>query len=129
MPKRKGVDRSSVSNFVRLLKLPPWIKELITDGKLTQGHARALLSLKTEKEQKRFVDKVLRDGISVRELERQTRKKTAHKTPAFSSVEESLQKALQTKVNITFKKNKGKIIIEFYSKEDLERIAELIAED
>lgn len=127
--RKMGVDRSSVSNFVRLLKLPPWIKELITDGKLTQGHARALLSLKTEKEQKRFVDKVLRDGISVRELERQTRKKTAHKAPAFSSVEESLQKALQTKVDITFKKNKGKIIIEFYSKEDLERIAELIAED
>jgi ParB family chromosome partitioning protein len=50
------------------------------------------------------------------------------RNPAFSSIEEDLQKALQTKVNITFKRNKGKIIIEFYSKEDLERIAEQIIE-
>ncbi|HVN96146.1 MAG TPA: ParB/RepB/Spo0J family partition protein [Syntrophorhabdaceae bacterium] len=125
---KMGVDRSSVSNVLRLLKLPPWIKELITDGKLTQGHARALLSLKNEKEQKRFVDRVLKDGVSVRELERQTRKKASLKNPAFALVEEDLQKALQTKVDITFKRNKGKIIIEFYSKEDLERIAERIAE-
>jgi ParB family transcriptional regulator, chromosome partitioning protein len=126
---KMGVDRSSVSNFVRLLKLPPWIKELITGGKLSQGHARVLLTLKSEKEQKKFVDRVLREGTSVRELERQARKKGVQKHPAFSSIEESLQKTLQTKVDITFKKNKGKIIIEFYSKEDLERIAEQIAEN
>ncbi len=125
---KMGVDRSSVSNFVRLLKLPPWVKELITEGKLTQGHARALLPLKSEKEQKRFVQRVLKDGVSVRELERQARKKALPKNPTFGSIEESLQRALQTKVDITFKRNKGKIIIEFYSKEDLERIAEQIAE-
>lgn len=125
---KMGVDRSSVSNFVRLLKLPQWTKELITEGKLTQGHARALLTLKSEKEQKRFVNLVLKEGTSVRELERQARKKSAQRNPAFFSIEESLQKVLQTKVNITFKGNKGKIIIEFYSKEDLERIAEHIAE-
>ena len=128
LAQKMGVDRSSVSNFVRLLKLPQWIKELITEGKLTQGHARALLTLKSEKEQKRFVDRVLKEGTSVRELERQTRKKSAQRNSAFSSIEEDLQKALQTKVDITFKRNKGKIIIEFYSKEDLERIAEQITE-
>ena len=126
---KMGLDRSSVSNFIRLLKLPKWIKELITEGKLTQGHARALLALKSEKEQKRFVDRVLKQGTSVRELERQTRKKSTQRNPAFSSIEEDLQKALQTKVNITFKRNKGKIIIEFYSKEDLERITECISEN
>lgn len=126
---KMGVDRSSVSNFVRLLKLPLWIKDLITERKLTQGHARALLSLKSEKEQKRFVDRVLKEGTSVRELERQTRTKSAQKNLTFSAIQDDLQKALQTKVDITFKKNKGKIIIEFYSKEDLERIAEQIAEN
>ncbi len=128
LAQKMGVDRSSVSNFIRLLKLPQWIKELITEGKLTQGHARALLTLKSEKEQKRFVDRVLKEGTSVRELERQTRKKSVQRNPAFASIKEDLQKTLQTKVDITFKKNKGKIIIEFYSKEDLERIAEQITE-
>ena len=128
LAQKMGVDRSSVSNFVRLLRLPQWIKELITEGKLTQGHARALLTLKSEKEQKRFVDRVLKEGTSVRELERQTRKKSAQRNSVFSFIEEDLQKALQTKVDITFKRNKGKIIIEFYSKEDLERIAEQITE-
>jgi len=128
LAQKMGVDRSSVSNIIRLLKLPQWIKEFITEGKLTQGHARALLTLKSEKEQKRFVDRVLKEGTSVRELERQTRKKSVQRNSAFFSIEEDLQKALQTKVNITFKRNKGKIIIEFYSKEDLERIAEQITE-
>ena len=128
LAQKMGMDRSSVSNFIRLLKLPQWIKELITEGKLTQGHARALLTLKSEKEQKRFVDRVLKEGTSVRELERQTRKKSVQRNSAFASIKEDLQKTLQTKVDITFKKNKGKIIIEFYSKEDLERIAEQITE-
>jgi ParB family chromosome partitioning protein len=128
LAQKMGVDRSSVTNFVRLLKLPQWIKELITEGKLTQGHARALLTLKSEKEQKIFVDRILKEGTSVRELERQARKKSAQRNPVFSSIEEDLQKALQTKVNITFKGKKGKIIIEFYSKEDLERISEQITE-
>ena len=128
LAQKMGVDRSSVSNFIRLLKLPQWIKELITEEKLTQGHARALLTLKSEKEQKRFVDRIIKEGTSVRELERQARKKSVQRNPVFSSIEEDLQKVLQTKVDITFKRNKGKIIIEFYSKEDLERIAEHITE-
>jgi len=128
LAQKVGVDRSSISNYIRLLKLPPWIKELISEGKLTQGHARALLPLKNEKEQRRFVDRILKEGASVREIERQARKKNITRNHAFSTMEEDLQKALQTKVNITFKKKKGKIIIEFYSKEDLERIAEYITE-
>lgn len=128
LAKKLGVDRSSVSNFVRLLKLPEWIKELVIGGKLTQGHARVLVSLKSEKEQKRFVDKVLKEGFSVRELEREAKKKTIHKSSPFVYAEETLRETLGTKVNITYRKNKGKVIIEFYSKEDLERIVELISE-
>lgn len=125
--KRVGVDRSSVSNTLRLLKLPEWIKALMREGKLTQGHGRVLVSLKNEREQKRFVDRVVKQGVSVRDLERAARKKGIHKSPSqFAVVEEDLRKSLQTRVNITFRRKKGKIIIEFYSEEDLERIAGLI---
>ena len=123
---KMGVSRSSVTNFVRLLTLPDWIKTHISDGQLTQGHARALLSLKSEREQKKFVNRVINDGVSVRELEKQTKKNRPQKDHSFTWAEEDLKKALQTKVDITYKKNRGKIIIEFYSKEDLERIAERI---
>lgn len=124
--RKMGVDRSSVTNCLRLLKLPDWVRELMTDGKLTQGHGRVILSLKNEREQKRFVERVLREGTSVRELERQVRKKADPREPGVSVLEEALVKALQTKVNITLRKNRGKIIIEFYSREDLERLSELI---
>jgi ParB family chromosome partitioning protein len=127
--KRVGVDRSSVSNVLRLLKLPAWIRTLMREGKLTQGHGRVLVSLKNEREQKRFVDKVVKQGVSVRDLERAARKKGPHKGTQFAAIEEDLRKSLQTKVNITFRKKKGKIIIEFYSEEDLERITELITGD
>ncbi len=75
LAKKMGVDRSSVTNCLRLLKLPDWIRETMAEGMLTQGHGRVLLSLKNEKEQKRFVEKVLREGTSVRELERGSEKK------------------------------------------------------
>jgi len=96
------------------------------EGKITQGHGRVLLSLKSEKEQKRFVDKVLKEGTSVRELERQARKKGPLREPEVAVIEEALMKALQTKVNISLRKNRGKIIIEFYSRDDLERLSEVI---
>ncbi len=72
------------------------------------------------------MEKVLREGTSVRELERQARKVVPSKEPAVTFLEETLVKALQTKVNITMRRNRGKIIIEFYSREDLERLSELI---
>jgi ParB family chromosome partitioning protein len=125
LARKIGIDRSSVANYVRLLKLPDWIKELIGEGKLSQGHGRALVSLDTEKEQRRFVDKVLNEGASVRDLERATKKKGCQGNNPFNHVEEMLRDFLSTKVNITYKKNRGKIIIEFYSKEDLERVTEL----
>lgn len=130
LAKKMGVDRSSVTNCLRLLKLPEWIREIMAEGKLTQGHGRVILSLKNDREQKRFVDKVLREGTSVRELEREVRKKAgATKEYGVAAIEEALVKALQTKVNISMRKNRGKIIIEFYSREDLDRLSEFIAGD
>ncbi len=129
LAKKIGIDRATVSNFVRLLKLPEWIKNLIREGKLTQGHARVLITLKNENEQRKFVERILKENISVRELERAVKNKSAGRHSPFVHVEGILRETLGTKVNITFKQKKGKIIIEFYSKEDLERIAELIAND
>jgi ParB family chromosome partitioning protein len=127
LAKKMGIERSSISNYIRLLKLPPWVKELMAAGKLTQGHGRVLITLKGEQEQKRYVKRVLDEGLSVRELER-VRKTAgpAHASP-FSHVEEMLRETLKTKVQVTFKKNKGKVIIEFYSKEDLERLLNALA--
>ncbi len=127
LAKRIGINRSSVSNFIRLLKLPEWIKKLIAEGRLSQGHARVLITLESENEQKRFVEKVLKEGVSVRELEREIKKKSTGRSSPFPYVEESLREKLGTKVDITYRKNKGKIIIEFYSREDLERITEVIS--
>jgi ParB family transcriptional regulator, chromosome partitioning protein len=122
LAKRIGVNRTSITNYVRLLKLPEWIKTLVSEGRLTQGHARALLALKSEKEQKRFVDKVLDEGATVRDVERASRKKDRSERSAFSDVEETLTEILGTRVTVTHKKNKGKIIIEFFSQQDLERL-------
>lgn len=127
LAKRIGIDRSSIANFIRLLKLPEWIKDLLREGKLTQGHGRVLTSLESEKEQRRFVDRVLNDGVSVRELEREVKKIKSPKAPSFEDVEETLRETLQTKVAITYRRNKGKIIIEFYSTGDLERIVATIS--
>ena len=128
LAKKIGVDRSSVANFVRLLKLPDWIKKLIAEGRLSQGHARALVSLEKERDQKRFVERIIDDGLSVRETEKAVRRKKAFRLSPFSAAEEILSSELQTKVSITFRKNKGKIIIEFYSQDDLERIVEIFSE-
>jgi ParB family transcriptional regulator, chromosome partitioning protein len=128
LARRLGLDRSSVSNFLRLLKLPDWVKMLMSEGKLTQGHGRVLLSLKTEREQKRFVERVLKENTSVRELERAVKKKVSHRGSLFSDMEETLRDMLGTKVNITYRKSKGKIIIEFYSKEDLERLIDIMTQ-
>jgi ParB family chromosome partitioning protein len=122
-----GIDRSSIANYLRLLKLPDWIKQLVREGKLTQGHARALLGLDGEKEQKAFVHRVLHEGATVRELERAVKKEMPSRQSSFTSVEDTLRDTFQTKVNITYRKNRGKIIIEFYSREDLERIVEIVS--
>ena len=96
LAKKIGIDRATISNFVRLLKLPEWIKQLIREAKLTQGHARVLVTLKNEAEQKKFVEKILKENISVRDLEREAKKKSYDRQSQFSNVEESLKEVLGT---------------------------------
>jgi ParB family chromosome partitioning protein len=125
--KKIGMERSSVSNYLRLLKLPGWIKSLMVEGKLTQGHGRVLVTLGDEQQQKKYVKKVLDEGVSVRELERARKTERVRKPSSFLQVEELLREALKTKVQVTFRKNKGKVIIEFYSRDDLDRLVESLA--
>jgi ParB family transcriptional regulator, chromosome partitioning protein len=127
LAKKLGVERSSVSNYIRLLKLPAWVKELMNQGKLTQGHGRVLITLKDEEQQKRFVKRILDEGTSVRELERARKTEPGQRRSPFSQAEEILREALKTKVHVTFKQNRGKVIIEFYSKDDLDRLIESLA--
>ncbi|MCX7857980.1 MAG: ParB/RepB/Spo0J family partition protein [Deltaproteobacteria bacterium] len=122
-----GVERSSVTNTLRLLKLPDWIKEKIMEGKLSPGHGRILLSLKDENQQRKFVEKILKEKSPVRDIERETRK--IKKNSELLTLEDHLSESLKTKVHITYRKNRGKIIIEFYTKEDLLRLVEQILYD
>jgi ParB family transcriptional regulator, chromosome partitioning protein len=125
LAKKIGIERSSVSNIIRLLKLPDWVKALVTDGKLTSGHGRVLITLKNEAEQKKYVNKILNEGASVRDIERARKAGTARIAP-YSDIEEALRDALKTKVQVSYGRNKGKLVIEFYSKDDLERLVEIL---
>lgn len=132
--KRVGKDRSSIANYVRLLKLPQEIQDSISNEELTMGHARALLSLNSAKEQISLKDRIIKKGMSVREVEsiinreRQTKGESAKKIVDIfkNRLEEELQRFLGTKVNIIKGRKRGKIEIVFYSDDDLERIIELI---
>ena len=135
---RLGKDRSTIANSIRLLKLPPAVSRLVSEGKLSSGHARALLaSGTTPSEMLRLAETILEKGWSVREAERQVKNSQQEKLPRppkvqdpnETSAEDRLQLALGTKVEIFTKaKNSGEIRIHFYGHEDLMRIFDLITE-
>ncbi|MEA3305891.1 MAG: ParB/RepB/Spo0J family partition protein [Candidatus Omnitrophota bacterium] len=129
-----GKNRATVSNTLRLLGLPKRAQELVANGELTMGHARALLALSGEHTILKLSNRILRKGLSVREVENivsknKPRAKTEipkaadHKVMFF---EEELQRALGTKVKIQHGKKRGKIQIDYYSFDDMERIYNLI---
>ncbi|MEK6545599.1 MAG: ParB/RepB/Spo0J family partition protein [Nitrospinota bacterium] len=132
--KKVGKDRSSVANYLRLLKLPQEIQDSIANEELTMGHARALLSLDSAKEQIFLKERIIKRNMSVREIEsfitrgKRVKKELPKKTVDIfkNRMEEELQKFLGTKVNIIKGRKRGKIEIIFYSDEDFERIIELI---
>lgn len=129
-----GKDRSTITNLLRLLKLPAEIQQSVYDGKLSVGHARALLSVESAGDQKKMFGLVMKKDLSVRELEELVRGGTAPKGSArrpeaqkakdheVAALEEQLQNTLGTKVSIHAQKKKGKIVIEYYSLDDLDRI-------
>ncbi len=136
--KRLGEDRSVIANYLRLLDLPEVIKQMVAQRKLTMGHARAILALPTDELRRKLANRAMAGRLSVREVERLVRRyltgtsqektKKYNKPPNIMDLERNLSTQLGTKVKIETRKNgqRGKIIIEFQSLDEFERIAEKI---
>ena len=127
--KKVGKSRTVITNMLRLLSLPEPIKEKLISGAITISHARTILTLKTEKEQLELLDKILKQGYTVRKVEKTVskKKKKKEKLPEIAHLEESLQRIFGTKLRIQMASSgKGKIEISFYSLDDLERIVALM---
>jgi ParB family transcriptional regulator, chromosome partitioning protein len=135
--KRLGKSRPHIANHIRLLSLPAPIQELISEGKLTMGHGRALLGLKNKKNLSTLVNRILKESLNVRQLEkivgemngnvsRETKKPEMKKDVFIKEQETMLRERFGTTVTIKQSKKKGKIELEFFSKEDLDRILELL---
>lgn len=129
-----GKSRSAVANIMRLLKLSLYVQERVSDGAISYGHARAILAIENEQMQKEITDEIIASQLSVRETEKliqklsevKEEKKAVPINPFYKEIQEGLQKILGTKVQITQGKKKGKIEIEYYSEDELERIIGLI---
>lgn len=130
-----GKSRSYVANIIRLLNLDECVKNLIIENKLTSGHGRTILGLNKDNEQIVLANMIIENNLSVRQTESLVKKlnksiqeKTKQKDldPIIKELEDNLRESLGTKVQITNGKKKGKIEIEYYSDEELERIIDLI---
>jgi ParB family chromosome partitioning protein len=134
---RMNKERSTVANYLRLLKLPPDIQKAVRDGELSMGHARAIIGLDQVDHQLYAFREVKEKGLSVRQTEAlvkglseeraagtPTVTKTTHKlAPAYKRIEDNMASHFSTRVKLDRKKNgKGTVVIEFYNDEDLERI-------
>lgn len=126
-----GKSRPVISNTIRLLDLPDVIQKALIDGKISAGKARAILSLKSEKEQLEMFASMQGENISVRQVESavarkgpQSRKGSVRRDPNLAAQEAVLQERLGSKVHISLRGESGKIEILFYSKEELRRLLE-----
>jgi len=123
-----GKDRSSITNTIRLLKLPQPVQDRLLQGKISTGHAMAILSLGSPAAQIGLCERVIAKGLSVRATEELVREKVSPKKeiirvdPETVAIEEELQRLLGTKVRIRPGRKGGRIEIEYYSNEDLGRI-------
>ena len=141
--KTVGKSRSAIANAIRLLSLPPSVIDLLSEGVLTAGHARALLTLKTCEDIKKVANKVVENFLSVREVEKLCKdilenggsekkkvKIVRKRNPFFDEVEISLKEILGRRVKVKDKprKNKGVLEIEFYDSDDLANIAKCLGE-
>jgi len=130
---RIGKSRASVSNALRLLTLPEEIQRALVEGKITEGHAKAILASEKPVQQLKLYRKILLGNLTVREIERQVRRR--HRKSLFLErdlelveQENRLRQALGTKVKIQKKGERGKVIIEYYSPEELDRIIKKICQ-
>jgi ParB family chromosome partitioning protein len=134
---RVGKSRPHIANHIRLLQLPDPVLELLSNRQISMGHGRALLGLKKKTKMQQVVRKTMEDGLNVRQLEkliqdinrnvsRGTKKKPIENNVFLKEKESSLRDRLGTAVTIKKTKRKGKIEIEFFSQDDLERILEIL---
>lgn len=127
-------DRATISNTLRLLELPDKIQNFLEENSITMGHAKSLLALENERDQIRLCNKIIKKGLSVRQAENLVRTKMSKpeasarrkKDVHLGAVEERLQHNFGTRVKIYQGKKRGKIIIEYFSADDLNRILELM---
>lgn len=135
---RVGKSRSAVANSVRLLNLPEEVQNLVSQGNISSGHARALLGLASKDMVIKLAERIVSKGLSVRQVEEiikdmhrlssstTTTVTRTSKDPNITDLEDSIQKILGTKVKMVGSYDKGKIEINYYSSEDLDRLIELI---
>ncbi len=133
-----GKSRSHIANFLRLLQLPEEVKEYVSRGTLSMGHAKAIVGLKDKKLIKALADTTIKEQWSVRELEEEVKKleekndtkknkqKPKRKDPYIDQIEENLREAFRTTVKIKHNNNKGKIELLYFSNDDLNRLLELL---
>ena len=132
LSRKVGKDRTTIANYLRLLKLPQEIKMFIVNGSLSMGHAKAILTIEGKTQQSDVARKIVNRNLSVREAESLSRriskpkKMPRRKDPQISSLEEKLIKNLGTKVRIKPSGKKGKIEIEYYSIDELERLLDIL---
>lgn len=126
--RRVGKERSTVANFLRLLKLPESVKQRLASGELTMGHARALLAIDSSKRQEQLADRIVRSNLNVRQAEMlaaapaKRAKREKPKDVFTREAEEKLTRVLRTKVDIDRRRRGGVIHIRFASEDDLIRI-------
>jgi ParB family chromosome partitioning protein len=133
LARRVGKERSTVTNFLRILHLPKEIKHDLASGAISMGHAKALLSLERSRDQIQAAALIVKKGLSVREaeslatrLKNPPKERKIRQSQELKSLEEKLKKKLGTKVSISSKSKGGRIVIEYYSAEELDRILEMI---
>ena len=134
---RVSKSRTAVTNSMRLLKLSPRVQQMIVDDMISTGHARALLAIDDEEQQYQLANRIFDEKLSVRETEKlvkalknpkkEVKKQKPERTFVYDNIEEQMKNIIGTKVSVNPKANgKGKIEIEYYSEEELERIYDLI---
>jgi ParB family chromosome partitioning protein len=134
LARRVGKERSTITNYLRVLGLPKELKLGLANGALNMGHAKALLSLERVRDQIQAAATILKKGLSVREAEalvnrirNPAKEKKTRLNHELKALEEKLKKTLGTKVSIAAKAMGGRIVIEYYSAEDLDRILDKIS--
>ena len=130
-----GKSRTSVTNTLRLLKLPSEVQQALAEGEISEGHARSLLALPTQQAQNAALQTILKNGLNVRQTEELVRKLGGQKpekpprpapSPAIQALEQRLRERLGTRVTLDHRRKGGRLVIHYYSDEELNALLDLI---